>query len=127
MKIEITEGCICYSYCIDNKEYVNLADPEHKDYNPEIIKKVFHILLERADKRGDYSIWDSLYGLFNEDEVYEIVEDYINKEIDKGNLLDLQSAFIELVTKDTNTKLSISGPCESCGDHIYTYTLELPS
>ena len=50
MKIEITEGCVCYSYCIDDKEYVDLVDPKHEDYNPEIIKKVFHILLERADK-----------------------------------------------------------------------------
>ena len=125
MKIEITEGCVCYSYCIDGKEYVDLVDPEHEDYNPEIIKKVFHILLERADKRGDYSIWDSLYGSFNDEEVYEIVENYINKEIDKGNLSDLQDTFIRLVKSDSDTIYKMSGPCECCGDYIEEYILNL--
>lgn len=125
MKIEITEGCVCYSYCIDGKEYVDLVDPKHKDYNPEIIKEVFHILLERADKRGDYSIWDSLYGSFNGEEVYEIVENYINEEIDKGNLSDLQDTFIRLVKSDSNIVYKMSGPCECCGDYVEEYILNL--
>lgn len=125
MKIEITEGCVCYSYCIDDKEYVDLVNPEHKDYNPEIIKEVFHILLERADKRGDYSIWDSLYGSFNGEEVYEIVENHINEEIDIGNLFDLQDTFIRLVKSDSDTVYKMSGPCECCGDYVEEYILNL--
>lgn len=125
MKIEITEGCVCYSYCIDDKEYVDLVDPKHEDYNPEIIKKVFHILLERADKRGDYSIWDRLYGIIYEEEVYEVVENYINKEIDSGNLSDLQDMFIKLVKSDSDTIYKMSGPCECCGDYIEEYILNL--
>lgn len=125
MKIEITEGCVCYSYLIDSKEYINLSDSEHKDYNPDIIKKVFKLLLEDAEKM-DNSIWDRLFCHFNYNTVEEVVTNYINNNLDMGNLLDLQGIFIDLVMFDPATTVTIDGPCGCCGDYIYTYTLELP-
>ena len=126
MKIEITEGCICYSYLIDGKEYVNLADSEHKDYNPDTIKKAFELLIKRVENRNDNSIWDRLFCYLNDYLIEEVITNYINTEIEKGNLLDLQGMFIELVEHDPNVRFETSGPCDCCGDYIYTYTLELP-
>lgn len=126
MKIEITEGCICYSYLIDGKEYINLADSEHKDYNPDIIKKAFKLLLESTERTGNISIWDRLFCHFNDNLIEEVVTNYINSELDKNNLFDLQGMFIELVMYNPNTKVTIDGPCDCCRDYIYTYILELP-
>lgn len=125
MKIEITEGCICYSYLIDGKEYVNLIDSDHKDYNPDAIKKAFKLLIKRAENRNDNSIWDRLFCYLNDYLIEEVITNYINTEIEKGNLLDLQGMFIELVERDPDVRFETSGPCGCCGDLIFSYTLEI--
>ena len=125
MKIEITEGCICYSYLIDGKEYVNLIDSNHKDYNPDIIKKAFELLIKRAENRNDNSIWDRLFCYLNDYLIEEVITNYINTEIEKGNLSDLQGMFIELVERDPDVRFKTFGPCECCGDLIFDYTLEI--
>lgn len=125
MKIEITEGCICYSYLIDGKEYVNLIDSDHKDYNPDIIKRAFELLIKRAENRNDNSIWDRLFCYLNDYLIEEVITNYINTEIKKGNLLDLQGMFIELVERDPDARFKTSRPCECCGDMIFNYTLEI--
>ena len=44
VKIEITEGCTCYSCTINGIEYENLIDKESEHYNPDFVYDVLEAM-----------------------------------------------------------------------------------
>lgn len=57
VKIEITEGCISYSYTINDIEWVDLVDKESDYYNLELANKVCEELLKQAQEQYQLPNW----------------------------------------------------------------------
>lgn len=110
VKIEITEGCTCYSYTINGKEYGDLIDKESDDYNPDFVYDVLEamadeIYIQRKDN----------------DELTTLIDDtlaFIKLE-------NSQWFFERLFQFNENTKIIDSYHCEQCGDTVITRSLTL--
>lgn len=139
MKLEYTDGCICTSYDVNGKEFIDLSTTEQRDLAIKLIK--------RADS---LSVFNRIYSYIIEDEdedEYENENKYIDKMEDFCDKpVEIQKEIcINKVTdyniEDTNaisfyqyvfeTILSYDGIyedlgyCDCCGDHITRYTLEI--
>ena len=126
MVIEITEGCVCYSYTIDGKEFCRLADKESEIYDPELIKKVLlHLLNIYEDIYYNDTVGRVYSAVFNDD-VYDVITSRVHELIKDEKYLDLFNLFVELVKCNPKVVSSYTGPCEQCGDYIDSWTLELP-
>lgn len=106
ISISITEGCTCYSYCINDLEWADLTNPKSDIYSPEFVNQVIDRLIR--DIIEQYSIPP-----FITDYLYD--GDY---DIDCS-----QYTFIKLVQNNKNTIVKNLGTCEECGDTIIGYNL----
>lgn len=107
VSIEITEGCIGYSYCINGKEWVNLINPTSEDYNINLVSEVCNELLKEIQQQYNLPIW--------------IIKDLEN---DYDTVCNLDT-FRDLVLNNKNTKEKQLGVCEECGDSSYEWLLTL--
>lgn len=107
VNIEITEGCMSFSYLINGIEWVELDDKESKNYNIELLNKVTEALIKEVVEQ--YNIPS-----FMEDYLWDGIE--TNCE---------QDTFIRLVKNDKNTTVENLGHCDDCGDDIERYKLEI--
>lgn len=115
VKIEITEGCTCYSYTINGIEWVDLTDPESPDYtinHDNIVERVFDALY--IDINTQYNIPSFLRGFMMD-----------NYEDNFNAVPCTQQMFCNMVETHKNTKSKCLGYCDECGDTIYRYTLNL--
>lgn len=113
VKIEITEGCMYYSYTINDKEYGNLIDKESDDYNPDFVYDVLEAMADEIyEQRKDNS------------EFIELLDDILAFI----KLENSQWFFERLVQFNNNTKVTNTHYCEQCGDTIITQslTIEIP-
>lgn len=106
-KIKITEGCISYSYLINDKEWVDLTDEESKDYNLELVDDVCEELINQAQEQYQLPTWITNYLWDGDDAACS------------------QDTFIRLVKNNKHTIEKHLGKCEECGDYIYEWYLEL--
>ena len=110
VKIEIAEGCTCYSCTINGIEYENLIDKESENYNPDFVYDVLEamadeIYIQRKDN----------------DELTTLIDDtlaFIKLE-------NSQWFFERLFQFNENTKIIDSYHCEQCGDTVITRSLTL--
>ena len=110
VKIEITEGCTCYSCTINGIEYENLIDKESEHYNPDFVYDVLEamadeIYIQRKDN----------------DELTTLIDDtlaFIKLE-------NSQWFFERLFQFNENTKIIDSYHCEQCGDTVITRSLTI--
>lgn len=110
VKIEITEGCTCYSYTINGIEYGDLIDKESEHYNPDFVYDVLEamadeIYIQRKDN-------DELTTLI--DDVFTSIE-----------IKNSQWFFERLVQFNNNTEVTDISYCEQCGDTIITKSLTI--
>lgn len=110
-KINITEGCVCYSYEINDIEWVELTSKYSKDYNPKLVNVVFDSLVTELSKQ--YDLPDFLISKIYEDDVLD------------DDIPCFQDTFINLVKANKNTIEKYEGSCDECGDIIYSYDLTL--
>lgn len=108
VNIEITEGCINFSYLINGIEWINYIDKESEHYDINFIDKVCEVLIEETTKEYQLPIWIISY-LYDGD--YET--------------LCSQDTFVKLVQNNKNTKEECLGTCDECGDTVYKWKLEL--
>ena len=110
VKIEITEGCMCYSYTINGKEYGDLIDKESDDYNPDFVYDVLEAMADEIyEQRKDNS------------EFIELLDDILAFI----KLENSQWFFERLFHFNTNTKTVDTSLCEQCGDTIITKSLTI--
>jgi hypothetical protein len=102
VKIEITEGCMCYSYTINGIEYGDLIDKESDDYNPDFV-------------------YDVLEAMTNE--IYKQRKD--NQDLITVEIENSQWFFERLVQFNNNTEVTDISYCEQCGDTIITKSLTI--
>lgn len=110
VKIEITEGCTCYSYTINGIEYGDLIDKESDNYDPDFVYDVLEamadeIYIQRKDN----------------DELTTLIDDtlaFIKLE-------NSQWFFERLVQFNNNTEVTDISYCEQCGDTIITKSLTI--
>ena len=108
VNIEITEGCINFSYLINGIEWVDLVDKESEHYNIDFIDKVCEALINEATEQYQLPNWIIEY-LWDGD--YETCCQ--------------QGTFINLVKVNKNTKEECLGTCDECGDTVYRWKLEI--
>jgi len=109
VNIEITEGCINFSYLINGIEWVELVDTE--DSNKEDIELVNHVcekLMYEVEHQYNLPAW--IVGYLWDGEYHAYCT---------------QDTFIKLVKNNKNTKEEYLGTCDECGDSIYRWKLEI--
>lgn len=110
VKIEITEGCTCYSYTINGIEYGDLIDKESDDYNPDFVYDVLEAMTnEIYEQRKD-----------NQDLITVLDDVFTFIEIENS-----QWFFERLVQFNNNTEVTDISYCEQCGDTIITKSLTI--
>lgn len=112
VKIFISEGCIAYSYCIDEIEWVELTDSSSDKYDPNLVNAVCGELLDELEDQYPDIPSFLIYNL------YEVGNS--NSDLDFE-----QSIFIDLVKANKNTVRAYLGRCDECGDSIETYELTI--
>lgn len=110
VKIEITEGCTCYSCTIHGIEYENLIDKESEHYNPDFVYDVLEamadeIYIQRKDNDGLTTLIDDTVAFIK--------------------LENSQWFFERLFQFNENTKIIDSHHCEQCGDTVITRSLTI--
>ena len=108
VNIEITEGCINFSYLINNIEWVDLTCEESRHYDISLINKVCEKLIDEATEQYQLPNWIIEY-LWDGD-----YETYCQ-----------QGTFINLVKVNKNTKEECLDTCDECGDTVYRWKLEI--
>ena len=108
VNIEITEGCINFSYLINGIEWVDYTSKESEHYNIEFIDDVCCALISEVKKQYNLPSWIVEY-LYDGD--YETVCE--------------QDTFVKLVQNNKNTKEECLGTCDECGDTVYRWKLEI--
>lgn len=112
VQIAISEGCIAYSYCIDEIEWVELTDPSSEKYDPNLVNAVCGELLDELEDQYPDIPSFLIYNL------YEVGNN--NSDLDFE-----QDIFIDLVKTNKNTIRTYLGTCDDCGDSIETYELTI--
>ena len=110
VKIEITEGCTCYSYTINGIEYGDLIDREGDNYDPDFVYIVLEAMTKEVceQKKDDYNLTDILDDILS----------YVRLE-------NSQWFFERLFHFNANTKTVDTSYCEQCGDTIITKSLTI--
>lgn len=108
VNIEITEGCINFSYLINGIEWVDLVCEESEHYNISLLDNVCEELINEAIEQDQLPNWITSY-LYDGD--YET--------------LCSQDTFVKLVQNNKNTKEECLGTCDECGDTVYRWKLEI--
>lgn len=106
--IEITEGCTCYSYQINGKEWVDLLK-EKNEHNIQTLTKIIDILVGEIQQQYKLPKF-----------VIDII--YDNNEFP---FPISQETFIRLVKNNINTKYEKLGTCDCCGDTIESWKLNI--
>lgn len=116
VKIVISEGCVTYSYCINEVEWVELTDQTSEKYDPNLVNAVCGELLDELEDQYPDIPSFLIYNL------YEVGSR--NSDLDFE-----QDIFIDLVKSNRNTIRTYLGTCDECGDSIETYelTIEVPN
>lgn len=110
VKIEITEGCMYYSYTINGIEYGDLIDKESDNYDPDFVYIVLDAMTnEIYEQRKDNS------------EFIELLDDILSFI----KLENSQWFFERLFHFNANTKTVDTSYCEQCGDTIITKSLTI--
>lgn len=115
IKIEITEGCVSYSYMINGIEWADLTEPTSPHYtirNGNIVANVFYKLYEEICLQYNIPHFLTNYMWDNENDDWEAVP-------------CTQDTFIEMVKANKKTEIECLGKCYECGDTIYKYNLWL--
>ena len=107
VNIEITEGCMSYSYLINGIEWVELYDKESDHYNIELLDKVAEALIKEVVEQYN---------------IPSFMEDYLWDGIETNCS---QDTFVKLVQNNKNTTIESLGHCDECGDDIERWKLEL--
>lgn len=115
VKIRMSEGCICYSYTLNDIEYADLTDPDSDKFNVGFINNVFEALVNELIVQ--YKIPPFMISYLYDGDYYESDE--------LGNLLCTQGTFIDCVKANKNCKEECLGTCDECGDTIYEYKLDI--
>lgn len=113
--IEMSEGCVCYSYTINGIEYTDLTDPDSDKFNVAFVNNVFETLVNELIIQ--YKIPPFMISYLYDGDYYESDE--------LGDLLCTQGTFIDCVKANKKCKEKDLGTCDQCGDTIYEYKLEL--
>lgn len=108
VNIEITEGCTCFSYLINNIEWIDYISKESKHYNINLVDRVCEALIDEVKEQYNLPIW--------------IIEYLWDGEYET---CCTQDTFVRLVQNNKNTKEEYLGTCDECGDMIYRYKLEI--
>ena len=108
VNIEITEGCVDFSYLINDIEWVYLVDKESDNYNIKLVNNVCEELIEQAKFQYQLPHWIIEYLWDGMDDTY-----------------CTQDTFVKLVKNNKNTKEEYLGTCDECGDTIYRWKLTL--
>lgn len=111
----MSEGCTCWSYTINDIEYVELTDPNSDKFNVNIVNNVFEALVNELIVQ--YKIPPFMISYLYDGDYYESDE--------LSDLLCTQDTFINCVKANKKCKEECLGTCDQCGDTIYTYKLEL--
>lgn len=75
MKLEMTEGCVCWSYTVDDREFTNLSLNEKK----ELIKSLVDKTTDEAVLQGYFRNFLHTYGKHEgSDEPCDCCGDYID-------------------------------------------------
>ena len=106
--INITEGCICFSYTINGKEWVDLTDPNAEEYDIDFVNDVCSQLIDEAKKQ--YSLPEWILGYLYDGD-YEVA--------------CTQQMFIALVKNNKNAEEKWLGNCDECGDSICEWKLSI--
>ena len=116
VRISISEGCLAYSYCINDVEWVDLTDKDSDKYDSSLVNAVCSELLDELEDQYPGIPSFLIYNL------YEVGNH--NSDLDFE-----QDVFIELVKNNKNTNHAYLGTCDECGDTIETYelTIEVPN
>lgn len=114
INIEMTEGCICFSYTINGIEWTDLTDPDNENFNIKLVNQVFEALVDELTSQ--YSIPPFM--------VSYLYDGYYESD-ELGDLLCTQDTFINCVKANKNCKENYLGTCDDCGDMIYEYKLEI--
>lgn len=110
VKIEITEGCMYYSYTINGIEYGDLIDKESDNYDPDFVYIVLEAMTKEVceQKKDDYNLTDILDDILS----------YVRLE-------NSQWFFGRLFQLNENTKIIDSYNCEQCGDTVIIRSLTI--
>lgn len=108
VKLEITEGCVAYSYSIDGMEYVDLTDKEDDDYNPSLVTRAMDALIEE---------------LIEQNKQDDLLVDLLIYSKSHVNLLNSQWFFEYLFHANNNVVTVDSYICDQCGDIVITEEL----
>ena len=150
MKIILTEGCVCDSLTIDDKEVMEYSNEELK----EIIKKVldkekskFNLikllgvvietfsgyftdesiiktnkygLLVKRDDNDIITVGKRNINNFTEEEIRDMILTVINMENDNADLICAFREFIQILGR-----YKFCYHCDECGDNVVEYKLEV--
>lgn len=110
VKIEITEGCTCYSCTINGIEYGDLIDKESEYYNPDFVYDVLEAMADEIyiQRKNNQDLITLI------DDVFTFIE-----------LKNSQWFFERLLYFNANTKTVDTSYCEQCGDTIITKSLTI--
>lgn len=107
VNIEITEGCISYSYLINDIEWVDYTSEESEHYDIDFVNKVCEVLINEITEQYHLPSWITCY-LWDGNDTY--CEQY---------------TFVNLVKNNKNTKEECLGTCDECGDTVYRWKLDI--
>lgn len=108
VNIEITEGCVSYSYLINGIEWVDYIDIKSEHYDTLFLDEVCEALINEATEQYQLPNWIISY-LY--DGCYETACE--------------QDTFIKLVQNNKNVTEECLGTCDECGDTVYRWKLEI--
>lgn len=108
VNIEITEGCISFSYLINDIEWIDYICEESEHYNIEFLDDVCEALINEVKEQYDLPEW-------------------IISNLYDGNYETLcsQDTFVKVVQNNKNTTEECLGTCDECGDTVYRWKLEI--
>lgn len=107
VNIKITEGCTCFSYCINDIEWSDLTDKESENYNIEFVDKICEELIKQAQEQYQLPEWIMEYLWDGADTICE------------------QDTFTNLVKHNKHTREKYLGTCDVCNDSIYEWELKI--
>ena len=135
MKLQYTDGCICTSYDVNGKEFVDLSTAEQRDLAIKLIKRanslsifdrIYSYIIEDEDEDEDKYI-DKMENFCNEP--VEIQKEICINKVTDYNIKDINAtSFYQYVFEIVLSYDGIYedlGYCDCCGDHITRYTLKI--
>lgn len=101
-KLQITEGCTCYSYTINDMEYDDLLDKQDEYYNPELVYNTLQVMVKDLELQCPNEM------------AFELIDSIIAYH----RLSELRWLFEFLFHENKNTKCIDSWTCDECFDTV---------